>query len=613
MVCKTCYVPIISLFVGGCDVDIITTVHDYVKNSPPVPVVFLENSGQVFDLITSAHKYSAMMPNGSATELGEKRQELLADIKRRFNCDHCKADNLLAQVLGCVENKSVITIFRLDESIQLDYVLLHALLRARGLSKTEQLELALEWNRFDVIEDDFAMEVFVEALVNNQVDIVKLLLDKGLPVRKLFTKFWLGKLYNSEKNPSEALRFVIPDACSRSTVSLKDVDATINKYMGRAYCSKYHVKNSDDASKVFRQPFNELLVWSVLTKRHSMAKLMWQYGEETLAKALIAHNLYRAMAIEAKDDAALELEKAELKNYSAEFGQEAYELLDYCYRQDNGRAQELLTTEMPNWSYRTCLCLAFTGHHCKLLAHPCAQLVLGDLWLGGLRTRRRTKRKIFLFLIFPFLLPLLVFVIPFAPFCISCSLEFKSKDEIERFHMQQVVDTFMREGNYKCKRPSIKKRGTDIGVENGVSKPGERLLSKPDFSNITNMREPGWKMKLVAFYIAPITKYVSWSIAYDFFLLIFTYTLLIRTPLTPEWNELYVIAYIATFAVEKFREIAAQEPVKFRHKFSVWISNRWNCSDTFFILLFFTGLGFRLQEDTLDIGRVLYCINIVYW
>jgi len=87
------------------------------------------------------------------------------------------------------------------------------------------------------------------------------------------------------------------------------------------------------AASLFAQPFNELLVWSVLTKRQAMAKLMWQHGEEALAKALVASKLYRAMAREAADD-DLEVEVYdELRQYSAEFDREALELLDYCYRQ----------------------------------------------------------------------------------------------------------------------------------------------------------------------------------------------------------------------------------------------------------------------------------------
>ncbi len=84
---------------------------------------------------------------------------------------------------------------------------------------------------------------------------------------------------------------------------------------------------------VFSQPFNELLVWAVLTKRQSMAKLMWHHGEEALAKALVASKLYRAMAYEAADD-DLEVEiYDELRGYSTEFERNALELLDFCHRQ----------------------------------------------------------------------------------------------------------------------------------------------------------------------------------------------------------------------------------------------------------------------------------------
>ena len=70
---------------------------------------------------------------------------------------------------------------------------------------------------------------------------------------------------------------------------------------------------------LFDYPFNELLIWSVLTKRQAMALLMWQHGEEALAKALVALKLYKAMAHEAAED-DLETEVYdELKGYGREF------------------------------------------------------------------------------------------------------------------------------------------------------------------------------------------------------------------------------------------------------------------------------------------------------
>jgi len=50
-----------------------------------------------------------------------------------------------------------------------------------------------------------------------------------------------------------------------------------------------------------------------------MASLMWQHGEEALAKALVACKLYKAMAHEAaEDDLETEIYE-ELRNYGKEF------------------------------------------------------------------------------------------------------------------------------------------------------------------------------------------------------------------------------------------------------------------------------------------------------
>lgn len=71
------------------------------------------------------------------------------------------------------------------------------------------------------------------------------------------------------------------------------------------------------------------------------------------------------------------------------------ELLDFCYRQDDDQTQQLLTSELKNWSGQTCLSLAVTANHRALLAHPCSQIILADLWMGGLRTRKNTNLKVF--------------------------------------------------------------------------------------------------------------------------------------------------------------------------------------------------------------------------
>lgn len=69
-------------------------------------------------------------------------------------------------------------------------------------------------------------------------------------------------------------------------------------------------------------------------------------------------------------------------------------LLDFCYRQDAEKAQRLLTCELHSWSSQSCLSLAVAANHRALLAHPCSQVILADLWMGGLRTRKNTNIKV---------------------------------------------------------------------------------------------------------------------------------------------------------------------------------------------------------------------------
>lgn len=53
-----------------------------------------------------------------------------------------------------------------------------------------------------------------------------------------------------------------------------------------------------------------------------------------------------------------------------------------------------MTCELQNWSGQTCLSLAVAANHRALLAHPCSQIILADLWMGGLRTRKNTNIKV---------------------------------------------------------------------------------------------------------------------------------------------------------------------------------------------------------------------------
>ncbi|KAK9299484.1 hypothetical protein QLX08_007502 [Tetragonisca angustula] len=522
-------------------------------------------------------------------------------------------------------------------------------------------------------------QAMMQALQHDRIDFVKLLLENGVSMRKFLSIPRLEELYNTKEGPSNTLGYILrdvrPNIPRGYMYTLHDIGLVINKLMGGAYRSQYtrrrfrmiytkvmkrsgihpqHMHRnscvlgnttryySGSGSKqdsltmsllaetlpanrdtpLFDYPFNELLIWAVLTKRQQMALLMWQHGEEALAKALVALKLYKAMAHEAAED-DLETEVYdELRSYGKEFENIALELLDYCYRQDDDQTKQLLTSELQNWSGQTCLSLAVTANHRPLLAHPCSQIILADLWMGGLRTRKNTNLKVILGLV--------------CPFYIVC-LEFKSREELQLMPQTQEEHLIALEDE---KEDSDSEHGMPTGPdvealisnehtttvikETIVQENGKVLTDNDDgihraygihsdYYDIKNSRPLRLRKKLYEFYTAPITKFWANAIAYIIFLVLFSYCILIHMTDHPSLAEIYAIAYICTLGCEKVREIATSEPATLSHKFSVWAWNMWNPCDAAAIIFFQIGLALRLRHSTLEVGRVIYCVDSIYW
>lgn len=72
----------------------------------------------------------------------------------------------------------------------------------------------------------------------------------------------------------------------------------------------------DPAVSRFQYPFHELMVWAVLMKRQKMAVFLWQRGEESMAKALVACKLYKSMAHESSESELVDDISQDLDNNS---------------------------------------------------------------------------------------------------------------------------------------------------------------------------------------------------------------------------------------------------------------------------------------------------------
>ncbi|XP_061384203.1 transient receptor potential cation channel trpm isoform X6 [Danaus plexippus] len=660
--------PVVCLVIEG-GTNTVRAVLEYVTDTPPVPVVVCDGSGRAADLIAFVYKYAS--ETGEQTMLESMRDFLIDTIQKTFEVGLQQAECLYSELLQCTKKKNLITIFRIQERAEggevqeLDQVILTALFRAQHLSPSEQLSLALTWNRDDIARSEIFVygqewppgaldEAMMQALEHDRIDFVKLLLENGVSMRKFLTIPRLEELYNTKSGPSNTLRYILRDVrphLPRGYVyTLHDIGLVINKLMGGAYRCYYtrrkfrpiYAKVMNKSVNVHRNsasftrhnagglslitgfmpvttemalfdyPFNELLMWAVLTKRHQMALLMWTHGEEALAKSLVACKLYKAMAHEAAEDDMETEVYEELRHYGKEFETKALELLDYCYRQDDDQAQQLLTCELQNWSGQTCLSLAVAANHRALLAHPCSQIILADLWMGGLRTRKNTNLKVILSLLCPLYI---------------LQLEFKSKEELQLMPQteEEHLENESLEDDRSTRDPNDAEALIGSGAEcetrvdqNGkVGKigwdPTYRDLPEYHVPEDKRMRPLRLRKKIYEFFTAPITKFWADSIAYILFLLMFTYTVLVKMDPTPSSPEIYSICYILTFLCEKIREIITSEPVAIRHKFSVWAWNMWNTYDAGFIIFFLVGLTLRLRAVSMDVGRVIYCVDIIYW
>ena len=137
---------------------------------------------------------------------------------------------------------------------ELDHSILSALFRSRHLSASEQLSLALAWNRVDIARSEIFVygqewtegaleEAMMEALIKNRVDFVKLLLETGVQMTKFLTIPRLEELYNSIQGPANTLRYIVrvvrPHMPRNFLFTLIDIGLVINKLMGGAYRSSY--------------------------------------------------------------------------------------------------------------------------------------------------------------------------------------------------------------------------------------------------------------------------------------------------------------------------------------------------------------------------------------
>ncbi|XP_023364773.1 transient receptor potential cation channel subfamily M member 6 [Otolemur garnettii] len=675
-------VPVVRLVMEGGP-NVILSVWETVRDKEPV--VVLEGTGRAADLLAFTHKH---LDEGMLHP--PVKEEIICMIQSTFNFNLKQSKHLFQILMECMVHRDCITIFDADSEEQqdLDVAILTALLRGTNLSASEQLHLAMAWDRMDIAKKHILIygqhwkpgaleQAMLDALVMDRVDFVKLLIEYGVNVHRFLTIPRLEELYNTKQGPTNRLlHHLLQDVKQHALlasyrITLIDIGLVIEYLIGRAYRSSYTRKNfralyniicrkhkrvtsfaqnlsqhrkhssgnrkesvenalhsqfirtaqpykfkempvvlqksrkkseggqniaGDPEYTGFIYPYNDLLVWAVLMKRQKMAMFFWQHGEEATAKAVIACTLYRAMAHEAEESHMVDDASEELKSYSNQFGQLALDVLEKAFKQNERMAMKLLTYELNNWSNSTCLKLAVSGGLRPFVSHTCTQMLLTDMWMGRLKMRKNSWLKIIISIFLP---PTIL------------TLEFKSKAEMS--HIPQSQD-FQFSWYYGDQNPSNYKERTQARNYDLERGPNEKADENQPFDLETGHQSIPWTRKVYEFYNAPIVKFWFYTMAYLAFLMLFTYTVLVEMRSQPSVQEWLVIIYIFTSAIEKVREICMSEPGKFTQKVKVWISEYWNLVETVAIGLFSVGFGLRWGRPPFHTaGRLIYCIDIIFW
>uniref|UniRef100_A0A8C1V7A0 Transient receptor potential cation channel, subfamily M, member 3 n=1 Tax=Cyprinus carpio TaxID=7962 RepID=A0A8C1V7A0_CYPCA len=574
-------VPVVALIVEGGP-NVISIVLEYLRDTPPVPVVVCDGSGRASDILAFGHKYSE--EGGIINE--SLRDQLLVTIQKTFTYSRTQAQHLFIILMECMKKKELITVFRMgSEGHQdIDLAILTALLKGANASAPDQLSLALAWNRVDIARSQIFIygqqwpvgsleQSMLDALVFDRVDFVKLLIENGVSMHRFLTLSRLEELYNTRHGPSNTLYHLVRDVkkvrihCGNLPpdyrISLIDIGLVIEYLMGGAYRCNY-------TRKRFRTLYHNLFG----PKRLFFDMEVWN-------QVMKVHN-----------------ESAPCIACS-EFGQLAVELLDQSYKQDEQMAMKLLTYELKNWSNATCLQLAVAAKHRDFIAHTCSQMLLTDMWMGRLRMRKNSGLKVILGLLLP---PSIL------------SLEFKNKDEMS--YMPQDQDTYLQEKDVDEPEKQAKEKEEDdmefTAMLGNVSSEASRKKQVEEVQTRHRLIPVG--RKIYEFYNAPIVKFWFHTLAYVGYLMLFNYIVLVKMDLWPSPQEWIVIAYIFTNGIEKMREILMSEPGKLLQKVKVWLQEYWNITDLMAILIFSIGMVLRLQDPPLmSYGRVIYCVNIIYW
>ncbi|CAF1230161.1 unnamed protein product [Rotaria sordida] len=306
------------------------------------------------------------------------------------------------------------------------------------IDREQLLHLALAWNAIHVakeyiikddlndLDSDAKEKLFFNALLLNCPQFVNIFIKLNFNLTQIFyekqiNQPWklrlnqLLRLYNNDDSKKGRERLYLLKKCwnNKPINSQEDLDLILRKLIGdyfkpiytssvtnfwkrlKLYSSKTRIADSDtimyedynnndsevpdpeETQKEAREfVFRDLFLWSILTNRIEMSKVILSHMQTRICAALIASKILKSYKNFAYDNE----KKDALSRQAEQFEIYANECLKYCYNYNEETAHEIAIRSINIFGGVSCLQVAVDADDKSFVSQPCCDQLLNNIW-----------------------------------------------------------------------------------------------------------------------------------------------------------------------------------------------------------------------------------------
>uniref|UniRef100_A0A1I8GE43 LSDAT_euk domain-containing protein n=1 Tax=Macrostomum lignano TaxID=282301 RepID=A0A1I8GE43_9PLAT len=388
-------VPVVATLIEG-GANVFRHVLDLTLDRRPIPVVVCDGSGRAADILAFIHKNGEQVLNCPA--LADQIVDLIRD---KFRLARSKALAVFSEIRVCLQGpgRDLVSVFRpRRRPLQRHDAILTSLLSSHHLSHSSQLKLTMAWNRVDLARSHLFQygqdwrsadleRAMMEALMNNRIEFVKLLLEWGVNVERFLTRLRLEDLYtfclfgDETKGLGKYLRFLLKQTLAKFSkkqqrVSLYLIGRLVQELIGggfvheytRRFClAKAAVRSASgalppDAAAGATGGLASEQPTITGAASNTLMNSIKSCGEDVIAKALFSAALFRAIMTRIDEDVHVEYYQ-ELESWCDKYEAEALSMLEHCYKFDPRLTRKLVTYQLAEFGGHTCMSLAYTSRN----------------------------------------------------------------------------------------------------------------------------------------------------------------------------------------------------------------------------------------------------------